>query len=142
VGFGTFGALRGRNDLVEYDAVYLLNPHRYSPEAYFGLAMLVASKKPVRETFQSFNTVRTSIAGLGIEDRSIATEMVQDVMRIMLRSDEHMKQLPGFAHVFLPVEGKAGIIVRVAAALAGCTVVANGKEYVIPPTLQQDRLSV
>jgi hypothetical protein len=138
VGFGTFGALRGRNDLVEYDAVYLLNPHRYSPEAYFGLAMLTANKAPVKETFQSFNTVQSSIAELGIEDRAIATEMIQDVMRIALRSDESMRQLGGFAHVFLPVEGKAGIVVRVAAALAGCTVVANGKEFVVPPTLHEE----
>ncbi len=120
-----FGALRGRNDFEDFDAVYFTHLHRYNEAYYFGLCQLLEDRAWPKQ-WTSKNATEW-LPNPVIVDRAMVCDLYQDAMRIGIRRDPNRQ-----AHIFIP-SSTAGIVTRLAKFFVGSKIVrANGTPIVVP----------
>ncbi|RUO93604.1 hypothetical protein D7Y11_08655 [Corallococcus sp. AB018] len=107
-----FGALRGRNDFDDFDAVYFTNPYRYAEAYYVGLGLLLHGGQNFPRQWESKNAWEDFAA---IRARSVVSDLYQDAMRIGIRRDPARS-----AFIFVPSQ-EAAYVVRLMRLFCGAT---------------------
>lgn len=125
-------ALRGRNDFRDCDAVYFTHPLRRPEIQYTALHAALCRYKGLpgqwarAEKWPSTDLIRY---------RSMACDLYQDAMRIILRSDPNAR-----AHIFVPAS-EAPFVFRLARMLAGARFVLPDGTAVEPRPVYENGLA-
>lgn len=112
VAVGHFGALRGRNDFDDFDAIYFTQPHRYDEAYYVSLGLLLTGFEGFPRQWESKNIWDKFPT---VTARAMACDLYQDAMRIGIRRDPSRR-----AFIFVPSD-RPELVVRLMRCLPGTT---------------------